>query len=154
MRRRGLLFVPLMAGLVATTVRAATSWALVSDAEFARDRAAAPPHPVLTRSLPVLGAPKIEVVRPNVEARVPRPFSFRIRFEPQDGTAIDLASFRAGYGWLDIDITARLLEHARLSADGLAADDIDAPSGEHRVTISIADSRHRVGSRVFRFQIA
>jgi len=64
------------------------------------------------------------------------------------------SSFKATYGWLGVDITQRLLEHATLTANGLAADDINAPTGQHRVTVSIADTHDRVGTRTFRFTIA
>jgi hypothetical protein len=151
MHRRILLFVPFLLGSGAALARAADTWLLVSDDEFQRDLAA--PHHAPTRALTAAGAPRIEVVKPNSETQLPRPFSVRIRFVPQGDAAINLASFRAGYGWLDIDITKRMLEHAKLSADGLAADDVDAPAGEHRVNISIADTLGRVGTRSFKFAI-
>lgn len=150
MRRRTLLLSLL---LVAAASRArAAMWSLVSPDEVARDRKAG--HPPATRGLVPLGVPKIEVDRPNTEARLPHPFSVRIRFVPAPDAKIVVSSFKATYGWLNIDITDRLLEHAKLSADGLTADDINAPSGEHRVTVSIADTAGRVGSRTFRFSIA
>ena len=51
------------------------------------------------------------------------------------------------YGWLGIDITARLLEHATETAYGLSAKNVDLPFGDHTITVSIADSNGRTGSR-------
>lgn len=131
--------------------RAAAPWSLVTEGEAARDRAA--PHKPLTRGMPAPGAPKIEVVTPASEDQLPRPFSVKVRFVPGPDAKIVTSSFRATYGWLGIDITGRLLEHAKLSADGLAAEDVNAPSGQHSVTVSIADTQGRVGTRTFRFTI-
>jgi hypothetical protein len=137
---------------LAWPARAVASWSLVTDTEFARDAAA--PRKALTRALPVAGAPQIQVERPDTEAQLPRPFSVKVRFVPAPDAKIVPSTFRATYGWLEIDITQRLLEHATLSTDGLSADDINAPAGQHRVTVSIADTRGRVGARTFRFTIA
>jgi hypothetical protein len=150
MQRRALLLS--LVSVAAASRARASSWSLVSPDEVARDRKA--PHPPATRGLVPLGVPKIEVDRPNTEAQLPHPFSVRIRFVPAPDAKIVVSTFKATYGWLNIDITERLLEHAKLSADGLVADDINAPSGEHRVTVSIADTAGRVGSRTFRFTIA
>jgi hypothetical protein len=150
MHRRLLLSLLLVPA--AWPARAGAPWSLISPDEVARDRAA--PHKGLTRGLVPLGTPRIEVDRPNTEAELPHPFSVRVRFVPSPGAKIVTSTFKATYGWLAIDITDRLLEHARLSADGLVADDINAPAGQHRVTVSIADTMGRVGERTFRFTIA
>jgi hypothetical protein len=138
--------------LAPALARAAGMWSLVSPDEVARDRAA--PRKPITRGMLPPGAPVIQVERPNTEAQLPRPFSVRVRFVPAPDASIVTSTFKATYGWLGIDITERLLEHATLTADGLTADDVNAPAGEHRVTVSIGDSRGRVGSRTFRFTIA
>ena len=44
--------------------------------------------------------------------------------------AIDIQSFRATYGWLGIDITGRLLEHATKLPDSLVAENVDLPVGD------------------------
>ncbi len=46
-------------------------------------------------------------------------------------------AFRASYGFLRIDITGRLLRRARLSAQGLSAEDVDIPSGSQSVVDDI-----------------
>jgi hypothetical protein len=54
-----------------------------------------------------------------------------------------MSTFRAKYGWLGIDITALLLEHATETADSLSAQNVDLPSGDHSITVSISDSAGR-----------
>jgi len=63
-------------------------------------------------------------------------------------------SFQALYGFFNIDITSRLLEHAKVTADGLVAENVNIPAGEHRVTLEIADNEGRVGTRTFKFTVA
>jgi hypothetical protein len=64
-----------------------------------------------------------------------------------------MSTFPAKYGWLGIDITARLLEHATETADSLSAKNVDLPSGDHSITVSISDSAGRTGSRVLRLSV-
>jgi hypothetical protein len=65
-----------------------------------------------------------------------------------------MSSFRAAYGWLGINITSRLLEHATKLPDSLVAENVDLPVGDHRVTISIANTSGKTASRTFRFSVA
>jgi len=150
MFRRSLLSLLLLP--LARNARAANAWSLVSADEVERDRSA--PRKALTRGLALPNAPQIQVLTPEESARLPHPFSVHAKFIPAPDATIVVSSFRATYGWLEIDITDRLLQHARVTADGVAAEDVDAPSGEHRVNVSIADSLGRVGHRSFRFTIA
>ncbi len=145
------LLLPLLLAPAVWPARAATPWSLVTPDEFARDLAA--PHKSITRGL-TPGAPAIEVERPTSEAELPHPFSVRVRFVPAPDAKIVTSTFKATYGWLGLDITQRLLEHAKLTPDALTVDDINAPSGKHQVTLSIADNNGRVGTRTFRFTIA
>jgi hypothetical protein len=91
--------------------------------------------------------------RPDIKGPVRAPVDIRVHFVPRPNTSIDVATFKATYGWLGIDITSRLLSHASLSASGLSADNANLPPGDHRVTLSIADSLGQVGSRTFAFSV-
>lgn len=64
-----------------------------------------------------------------------------------------MRTFNARYGWLGIDITRRLLDHAATTANGLVAADVELPLGSHRVTLSIADTSGKSASRTFRFSV-
>jgi hypothetical protein len=129
-------------------------WALVTPQEVAKDLAA--PHaPVAhTRGLPTPGAPQIVVDQPTAAETLHPPLNIRVRFVASAGTAINTTTFRATYGFLGIDITDRLLQHAQLNAQQLKADNVAIPAGDHRVTLTIADSQGRENSRTFQFTVA
>ena len=152
-----------LAGLSLTPAahaRATEIWPLVMPDEALRESEARPP--IATRGLtrprdPEAAtspdAPEILVDQPNASTTLRPPLSFRVRFVPAPGTTIDPRSFRASYGILGLDITSRLLQHARLSEQALSADNMDIPAGNHKVTLTIADSRGRAASRGFRFTV-
>jgi hypothetical protein len=65
-----------------------------------------------------------------------------------------MRTLSATYGWLGINITQRLLDHAVKTPNGLAADNVELPPGDHRVTLSIADMSGKTASRTFRFSVS
>lgn len=65
-----------------------------------------------------------------------------------------MSTFSATYGWLGLDITQRLLEHGVATPNGLSAANVELPAGDHRVTLSIADTAGKTASRTFRFSVA
>ena len=149
MHRRVLLGASLLA--LAAPVRAEERWLLVTPEEVRLDRAAPPPPK--TRGLPPAGAPEIVVDQPDAGRPLHTPLTFRVRFNPAAGAAINPGSFRATYGAIGLDITSRLLQHARMTGQVLAAENVDISSGTHMVTLSIADTAGRTGSRTFRFTV-
>jgi hypothetical protein len=120
-------------------------WQLVTPAEDARDDAA--PHVPQTPPA-VSGAPVITVKQPDVSHPLHNPMTFDIQFSPAQGATINRSTLRVKYGWLGIDVTQRLLGHATWTASGLFAADADVPTGNHRISVSIADNLGRVGTRV------
>ena len=154
MHRRTLIFGPL--ALYATVCRAA-AWALITREEFERDSAAPHLEEALTRGLrrPTgpPDAPVIEVNQPGETTPIKAPVTIRVHFRPKEGATIDPTSFRVTYGWLAVDITKRILEHAHVSASGLLATNADVPAGHHKVTLQIADNMRRVGIRTFDFTV-
>jgi len=98
-------------------------------------------------------SPIIEVDQPDVTKPIKPPVTIRVHFRPKEGATIDLTSFRVTYGWLALDITKRIMEHAHVSASGLLANNADVPAGRHRVTLQVADNMHRVGIRTFEFTV-
>jgi hypothetical protein len=131
-------------------VIAQTSWKLISAEEDARDNAA--PHTPDPQDLPP--PPTIDLVRPDISRPVQNPVTIEVRFGAGPGAVIDMRTFTATYGWLGINITQRLLEHAATSPNGLAADNVELPPGDHRVTLSIADMSGKTASRTFRFSVS
>lgn len=92
-------------------------------------------------------------MRPTEAAAVTPPVAPRINFRAFKGAGIDVPSFRATYGFLGLDITDEILRYARIDAEGLAADHLMVPAGRHRITLSIADTLRRVGTRTFQFVV-
>jgi hypothetical protein len=125
-------------------------WHLITPQEEARDDVA--PHaPALPdRS----GPPTIDLLRPDLSRPIRNPTTIELRFSPGPGGAIDMASFSATYGWLGIDVTRRLLQHAVTTGNGIVARDVDLPLGNHRITLSIADTAGRASSRTFALSVA
>jgi hypothetical protein len=151
MLRRHLLLTAAL--LPATAARAAPMWSLVTVEEARRSMAQGPIS--LPRAITPPDAPAIVVVAPqDPDKPLTPPVTIRVQFKPQPGSTIAVKSFQALYGFFNIDITSRLLEHAKVTADGLLAENVDIPSGEHRVTLEIADNQGRVGTRTFKFTVA
>jgi hypothetical protein len=98
--------------------------------------------------------PAIDLLRPDLAKPIRNPVTIEVRFSVGLGRAIDMQTFRATYGWLGINITGRLLEHAMMTPNGLAAENVDLPPGDHKVTLSIADTFGKIASRTFRFSVA
>jgi hypothetical protein len=136
--------------LAAFPAAAQSVWHLITPEEAVRDEAAphvpAPPD----RS----GPPTIDLLRPDISRPIYNPVTIELRFTPGPGGAIDMATFNATYGWLGINVTRRLLDHAVTTAGGLVAHDVDLPLGDHRVTVSIADTAGRSASRTFNLSVA
>jgi hypothetical protein len=147
--RARLLLVPLGLALAAPPVKA-QAWRLITPDEEARDNAAPEgPAPV---DLPP--PPTIDLLRPDISGPVRNPVTIEVRFGAGANRAIDMRTFNATYGRLGINITSRLLEHAATTADGLLAENVELPTGSHRVTLSIADTSGKTASRTFRFSVA
>ena len=149
MHRRSLIL-----GAIASSnfwIRGANAWPLVTRQQQQRENAA--PHeqtaPAPTRS----GAPTIRIEEPDITRPVRSPVNIRIRFQAAANARIEVNSLRVRYGRLGIDITRRILAHARPTPSGVFVEDAELPRGRHRVTIQIADNMGRVGSKSFDFNI-
>jgi hypothetical protein len=132
---------------------AAADWPLITKEEFQRNQAAPRPGTRSLRSAPAAGVPTIDVEQPNPAKPIKSPVTIIVHFHAQDGAVINPSSIRVTYGWLGIDITSRVLEHAELTVDGLSATNARLPSGKHSVTISIKDSKGRQAVRDFDFTV-
>jgi hypothetical protein len=128
---------------------AQTKWDLVTPDEDRRDRSA--PQTPAPPDLPP--PPVIELLRPDVSKPVRNPVTIDVQFSAGSGAAIDMQSFRATYGWLGLDITNRVLEHAIKTPNSLSAQNVSIPSGSHRVTISIANTSGKRASKTFQLSV-
>jgi hypothetical protein len=152
MRRRAFLY-----GLLATSsilsasIRCSAAWELLTRNEIKRESTAH--HNRAAPAAAQTGAPTITVEEPNLNHRITPPVTLRITFRSHGGATIDPRTFRATYGRLGIDITHHIVANAKLSPSGLVANNATVPAGSYRVTLQIADSRHRVGRRTFEFTV-
>lgn len=149
--RLAILFVAL-GFAVAAPATVGKTWDLITAEEDARDRAA--PHIAFAMPPPAPSAPTIRLVRPDISRRLTNPMTIELYFAAGPGAAIDMQSFNATYGWLGINITRRVLDHSVATRNGLVARDIELPPGNHRVTMSIADTAGRSASRTFSLSVA
>jgi hypothetical protein len=149
-RRASVLLVTAGAVLASFSTRAQAPWRLITPDEEARDNAT--PEGPVPPDLPP--PPAIDLVRPDISGTVRNPVTIEVRFRAGSGETIDMRTFNATYGRLGINITGRLLAHAVTTPDGLSADNVELPSGSHRVTLSIADTSGKRASRTFRFSVA
>lgn len=129
---------------------AQTSWPLITPNEDARDRAA-PRVPAPPDTPP---PPRIDLLHPDISRPLQNPVTIEVRFTAGTGRQINMRSFRAAYGWLAINITDRILQHAVKGRDSLSAANVALPTGDHRITLSIADTSGKTASRTFRFSVA
>jgi hypothetical protein len=138
----------------ATALATEDGFALITP-EQARDEAAAeaagvalPPEP-LRRGV----YPRLRVVEPVSGTSVGSPLRLALSFETSADARIVPATFRVLYGVLKIDLTAQLLQHARLDERGLVADGVMVPPGSHRLLLQIADDRGRVTEQELKLKV-
>jgi hypothetical protein len=146
MNRRKLIF-----GLIASSpyvgVCRADTWLLISKEEFEREKSA--PHIQAAPLVPLPGAPTIKVEEPDTTKPIISPVTIRVSFHPEGNAKIDLNSFKVTYGFWEIDITGRILAHAKPSASGIFVKDAQLPAGHHKITVEIADDSGRLGIQSF-----
>lgn len=142
------LFASLTLAVLAWPVQA---FDLVTADEARRD-AAAPDY--ATKSLPMAGAPSIELLSPDVKRPLTGAVNIVVRWSASDGAAIDLSTFRVLYGRLRLDVTERLAAHAKVTPTGVEAPNASLPEGSHRLIIQVADTLKRVARQEVSFEVA
>ena len=144
----------LILGVIASScfgIRGASTWPLVTRQQSRRENAA--PHRQAAPAAPRSGAPIIRIEEPNTTRPIKSPVRIRVTFQPASNATIVANSLRVRYGSLGIDITRRILAHARPTVSGVTVDDAELPRGRHRVTIQIADNLGRVGTKSLEFTV-
>lgn len=124
---------------------------LVSAQEMHASLAAGEPLTAKTR--PVAGAPEIEVVHPKLDAPVASPTPIQLMFVPAAASKVRPETFKVLYGRLRIDITQRLVNEARITAEGVTVKEASLPKGTHRLVLSVQDVQGREGSKSLDFEI-
>ena len=99
-------------------------------------------------------APLIAVVDPQViDKALKNPFKMEIDFKTQAGARLDFSSFKAYYGAFKVDITERLLKAATRTSSGLRLNEVNVPSGSHKIVLRIKDDQSRMGERELYFKV-
>lgn len=153
--KRLLKAAPLFLALtVSATVLADPAW-LVTPDEAARDwkRSQIEDAPRVAKSF-VPGAPDLALVKPaNLAEPLKAPFPINLAFKAKDGAAIVPESFKALYGTFRLDITDRIVRHAKVTAGGINLDKAEIPSGSHKLILQVKDDRNRQGEVELRFSV-
>ncbi len=135
----------------------ADDFELVTAAEAqqsAKAEAANPENGMRTRSLPIPkpGQPAIRVVAPSVAA-VNAPVRIEAAFKPAPGTRIVPSTFRVLYGLMKIDLTDRVLKHAKVTETGVVVDQAKVPEGQHRLILQVADDQGNTAEQELRLRV-
>jgi hypothetical protein len=149
----------LVAGVIALASvgvsESALAFELVTPAEVQREviegATAAPRFRV--RANPDKDAPVIDVVAPARLSGLKTPFPVELRFSSGPGAQIDPNSFKVTYGFLGIDLTDRIRKSAVVTPQGIRAENVEIPTGQHRLTVRIADSVQRTSEREIKLSV-
>lgn len=98
-------------------------------------------------------APRISVYLPAMTSELYSPIKIDINFEASDDANIKIETLEVLYGWLNLDITDRIKQHAQISHDGITADNVNLPIGKHNITIKIKDTKQRISEKKISFEV-
>jgi hypothetical protein len=140
------------AGVMLTSPTAHAQW-LVTPEEAQASQAA--PQPLTPRTAPAAtpGAPRVNLLAPNLSNTVPSPTRIQVRFDATAPARIQPETFKVRYGAFRLDITNRITAASKVTAEGIDVAEAALPKGSHRLFIEIQDSMGRVGERVVAFVV-
>jgi hypothetical protein len=105
------------------------------------------------RSMPAPGAPRIELVSPDIKKAVTMPTKIEVKFSGNAPAEPKPETFKALYGAFKIDITQRLLGVAKVTKDGINVSDATLPSGKHQLVLMLTDTLGRETQQVVSFTV-
>ena len=138
--------------LVALTACAQDTYVLITEEEYSAELEA-PQIEYKARQYVDPERPKIHLLRPGAGGQFTAPVDIELRWEAAEGVEIDPGTLEVTYGFLGIDVTENVTEHATITKDGLVSENADLPLGRHRLTVTIYDTEGRVGEMQFKFRI-
>ena len=124
---------------------------LVSIVEMNNSNNALPEFTV--KSVQAKDAPLIQLSAPNITEPVSSPTAIDLRFQATAPSTVNPDSFRVLYGSFEIDITKRLLNVAKVSAQGVIVNEASLPKGKHKLLMVVEDSEGRKGSQTVNFEV-
>jgi len=122
---------------------AAPQWSLVSPKEAAEETSAETsgaykePSEVLSKDI---FTPIIQVLIPRIDAPTKPPFNVRVEVKPFGNFGVDYKSLKIRYGWMGLDVTARMLQYGKWQGNAFIVSGAVAPAGTHNFKVSIADT--------------
>jgi len=137
--------------IVFSTIANAQPLMLVTEAEVKASMEAG--ELPTTRSLPAPGAPRIELVSPDIKKAVTVPTKIEMKFSGNAPAEPKPETFKALYGAFKIDITQRLLGVAKVTKDGINVSDATLPSGKHQLLLMLTDTLGRETQQVVSFTV-
>jgi hypothetical protein len=80
------------------------------------------------------------------------PLSFKVRFEPRNKIAIDLATAKMVYlKAVPVDLTGRIKSH--ITADGIVMDQAEVPPGIHVLRLDVKDMQGREATALITLKV-
>lgn len=137
--------------IVFSTIANAQPLMLVTEAEVKASMEAG--ELPTTRSLPAPGAPRIELVSPDIKKAVTVPTKIEMKFSGNAPAEPKPETFKALYGAFKIDITQRLLGVAKVTKDGINVSDATLPSGKHQLVLMLTDTLGRETQQLVSFVV-
>jgi hypothetical protein len=107
----------------------------------------------IARSMSTPGAPRIELVSPDIKKAVTMPTKIEVKFSGNAPAEPKPETFKALYGAFKIDITQRLLGVAKVTKDGINVSDATLPSGKHQLVLLLTDTLGRETQQVVSFVV-
>jgi hypothetical protein len=105
------------------------------------------------RSAPQPGAPRIELLSPDIKKPVNVPTRIEVKFSGNPPAEPKPETFKALYGAFKIDITQRLLGVAKVTKEGIQVTDASLPSGKHQLLLLLTDTLGRESQQVISFVV-
>jgi len=105
------------------------------------------------RSLPPPGAPRIELLSPDIKTPIAVPTRIELKFSGSAPAEPRPESFKALYGSFRVDITQRLLGVAKVTKDGINVNEAALPSGKHQLVLILTDTLGREAQQVVSFTV-
>lgn len=147
------LRVPLFACLIGmpSVPVLAQSFVLITESEAAASQHAGS-IPV-ARSSQAPGAPRIELLAPDLSQPVTAPATIDLRFSANAPAETKPESFKVLYGAFRLDVTQRILGVTKVSKDGIQVRNAVLPPGRHQLVLSLSDTLGREAQQVVSFTV-
>jgi hypothetical protein len=98
-------------------------------------------------------APQIDILHPKLDSPIASPTAIQLVFVPSASSTVRPETFKVLYGRLRVDITQRLTQVAKVTAEGVHIKEASLPKGTHRLLLSIEDQLGRQGIKSLDFEI-